>query len=553
MSSRAEADEKKKAVIYCRVSTKEQVQKDALNVQVKEAKRAVQQNAWLLVGQYIELESGTTKEHRPEYLRLLSDMKEDKYDIIVIKSLDRLNRSAKNWYLFVEELMMYDKLLYIYMDQSFYHTDDNLLAGIRAILAEQYSRELSRKINNAHAYRQKTGTAVLLTNNTYGYRKNPDKSVSVHPEEAEMIRKIYRLAAQGYGSYTISNLLYADGIRNRNGNQLGETTIRRIIKNPLYKGTAVMHRKHFDFDKKEEVHYPPSCWIYHPGLVPAIVDDEIWERANGMIKLSFSKYKGSSGKKHSAKAFGLSGKIICGQCGAPYYKTSRWGGKEKKERIVEWKCSTYLKKGRKNRNRREAARKTIRSEEEGCDNISIRQELLSGIIGELSGKLLFCPDEKRLMGKIGKALDAVSFGEEYNYRENRLEKKAENIRKKEKRLLDLLLEEVITPEEYRQKQERLREEEREISRQIENREKQENRLQEEMQKRKKWEIKLTETNFGEIRDRVFLMTVENICVDGEDLSIRLSPSALELLTDSHSEIQMKSLNLLKNPELCVML
>ena len=67
-------------------------------------------------------------------------MKEDKYDIIVIKSLDRLNRSAKNWYLFVEELMMYDKLLYIYMDQSFYHTDDNLLAGIRAILAEQYSR-----------------------------------------------------------------------------------------------------------------------------------------------------------------------------------------------------------------------------------------------------------------------------------------------------------------------------------------------------------------------------------------------------------------------------
>ena len=224
-----------------------------ISLQVKEAKRAVQQNDWILVGQYIELESGTTKEHRPEYLRLLSDMKEDKYDIIVIKSLDRLNRSAKNWYLFVEELMMYDKLLYIYMDQSFYHTDDNLLAGIRAILAEQYSRELSRKINNAHAYRQKTGKTVLLTNNTYGYRKNPDKSVSVHPEEAEMIRKIYRLAAQGYGSYTISNLLYADGIRNRNGNQLGETTIRRIIKNPLYKGTAVMHRKHFDFDKKEWV------------------------------------------------------------------------------------------------------------------------------------------------------------------------------------------------------------------------------------------------------------------------------------------------------------
>ncbi len=112
---------------------------------------------------------------RPEYMRLLSDMREPgKFDIIVIKSLDRLNRSAKNWYLFVEELVSNDKLLYVYMDRDFYKTDDNLMTGIKAILAEQYSRDLSRKINNAHRYRQKNGTTVLLNNNTYGYRKTPD-------------------------------------------------------------------------------------------------------------------------------------------------------------------------------------------------------------------------------------------------------------------------------------------------------------------------------------------------------------------------------------------
>ena len=160
------AEKQKCAVIYCRVSTQEQVQKDALAVQVEEAENVVKENGWILVDRYIEMESGTTKHGRSEYMRLLGDMRQSgKFDIIVIKSLDRLNRSAKNWYLFVDELVSNDKLLFVYMDRDFYKTDDNLIAGIKAILAEQYSRDLSRKINNAHRYRQKNGTTALLNNN----------------------------------------------------------------------------------------------------------------------------------------------------------------------------------------------------------------------------------------------------------------------------------------------------------------------------------------------------------------------------------------------------
>ena len=99
-------ENQKRAVIYCRVSTQEQAQRDALAVQVEEAQNAVKSNEWVLVDQYIEMESGTTKHGRSEYMRLLGDIKDkNKFDIIVIKSLDRLNRSAKNWYLFVEELV----------------------------------------------------------------------------------------------------------------------------------------------------------------------------------------------------------------------------------------------------------------------------------------------------------------------------------------------------------------------------------------------------------------------------------------------------------------
>lgn len=485
---------KLRAVIYCRVSTQEQMQKDALKVQVEEAKRCVRENRWQLVGEYIEMESGTTKSGRTEYMRLLSDMHVPAgmsrgFDVIVIKSLDRLNRCAKNWYLFVDELVRCDKRLYIYMDRAFYRTDDNLLAGIKAILAEQYSRDLSRKVSAAHAYRQKNGTTVLLNNNTYGYRKNADKTVSVEDSEAEMVRQIYSLAAQGRGAYSISNLLFEQGIRNRNGKQLGESTIRRIVRNPLYKGVVVMNRKHFDFERKKRVENPPSEWIVHEGLVPAIVEEGLWERANqrmgclsGKVKKSqrISGQSASDGmtgcsendkqnhrkrqkeKKNSPKVlYDFSGKIVCGVCGEPYYKTFRWRGKNKQEKVVEWKCSRYLKHGRKG--------------EYGCDNIFLGQEKLKVKMEEEAERYLSSLDKAVMEEWIEGILEAVFTQEERMEKvkymsevssEKMLEKRKESLEKKQKRLLELLLEDVISKYVYQQKICELQKEESDVKKQL---------------------------------------------------------------------------------------
>ena len=119
-----------------------------------------------------------------EYNRLYEELSENKFDIIVIKSQDRLMRNTRDWYLFVDRMVKAGKQLYMYMEQKFYSADDALITGIKAILAEEYSRELSRKINNAHYHRQKNGGAVILTSNTYGYRRMPDKSIRVIEEEA---------------------------------------------------------------------------------------------------------------------------------------------------------------------------------------------------------------------------------------------------------------------------------------------------------------------------------------------------------------------------------
>ena len=223
--------EKPRAVIYNRCSTEEESQKDALIKQVQESKRCVLEAGWELVDTYVEAKSGTTVKGRNEYHRLYEDLESDKFDIIVIKSQDRLMRNTKDWYLFLDRMQRNRKQLYMYLEHKFYTPDDALLAGIKAILAEEYSRELSKKINNAHRNRQKEGKSFVFTNQTYGYKKLSDKSIVIDQREAEMIRMIFELSAGGYGTHCSAEILYQNGFRNHKGKRLGPSQIRNIIRN----------------------------------------------------------------------------------------------------------------------------------------------------------------------------------------------------------------------------------------------------------------------------------------------------------------------------------
>lgn len=543
-------ENQKRAVIYCRVSTQEQAQRDALAVRVEEAQNAVKSNEWVLVDQYMEMESGTTKHGRSEYMRLLDDIKDkNKFDIIVIKSLDRLNRSAKNWYLFVEELVNNDKPLYIYMDRAFYKTDDRLISGVKAILAEQYSRDLSSKINNAHEYRQKNGTTVLINNNTYGYIKNPDKSVSIHLEEAEMIRKIYRLAAQGCGSRTISKILYQDGIRNRNGNQLEESSIRRIIKNPLFKGVVVMNKRHFDFEKKKEIKNPESEWIYHQGLVPAIVEEELWEKANKMLKLSAAQVKGAGRQKKHRELYDFSGKLTCGECGAPYYKTFRRQYANPEHVIVEWRCSSYLKHGRKKQEVAEgknqskewgADEQELRSGQiTGCDNIHLKQEGLERMMRELSGQLFAWQDEENMIRRIIKILSEVLLTGETHLKKEEVEKNLMAVRNRKSRLLDLLLDNTISKQGYKSKQKELEQEEQRWTERLERMDVEEEKIRQTKERLVGIEQKLRADGCEKIQAGLLMQVMDHIRVFEDRLEIELNPVALPGVASVHGWIMQK--------------
>lgn len=128
---------------------------------------------------YVESRSGTSRKGRREYNRLYEDLEQNRFDVVVIKSQDRLMRNTRDWYLFADRLNCAGKRLYFYLENTFYSPEDALLTGIKAILAEEYSRELSKKMNLAHQKRQQNNGKPVLTSKSYGYRRTADGAIEI--------------------------------------------------------------------------------------------------------------------------------------------------------------------------------------------------------------------------------------------------------------------------------------------------------------------------------------------------------------------------------------
>ena len=369
---------------YGRVSTDEETQINALSIQINEIDNCILKNKWKKTDMYVdEGKSGTSTKKRNEYNRLMNDMVLDKWDIIVVKSQDRLFRSAKDWYIFVDALVKNNKKLFFYIENKFYTPDDSLITGIKAILAEDYSRELSKKERNAHKTRRlnalqngtNNGKNVILTNNTWGYNKI-NKEVVINEEEAKIVQEMFHLAAyDNYGSRLISKHLLNKGIVGKNGNPIAEGVIRKIIRNPLYKGVAVMNKKSYNFSTKQYQYNNEEDIVYVKDAVPRIIDDKIWELANNNMDLRSKKMKCEiNGKKRIGIKIGnnkYSGKIFCGECNALFWLKNR-RLKTNNEIITEWYCSEYIRYG-KNK----------------CKNIHLSEDMLDKIMLELSKKIKF--------------------------------------------------------------------------------------------------------------------------------------------------------------------
>ena len=232
----------------------------------------------------------------------------------------------------------------------------------------------------------KSWISFVFTNQTYGFRKMPDKSIVVDQKEAEMIRKIFNLSANGYGTHCSAEILYQQGYRNRKGKRLSPSLIRNIIRNPIYKGTVVQNRMHYDFESKQLCKNPPSEWLFHENAVPSIIDADLFERANRGLdeRKQEGNRDGAYVKGNSPGKYDLSGRLLCGMCGSPFYRTVR---RRKTGKVTEWKCSNYLQNGRQEpqlrRDRIRKVEKNRSDEDTGCDNVHLDERKLHAALEQV--------------------------------------------------------------------------------------------------------------------------------------------------------------------------
>jgi len=442
-----------RAVYYSRISTLKEIQQSSLRDQQEEAEEIIKSKGWELVDSYVdEGISGTSIEKRDEYNRLLRDIKTDRFDVVVVKSIDRMNRESTDWGLFTREIVRNDKQLYFYLDNRFYSPDTKMMDNIYAEFAEQYSRDLSKKINNAHKHRQEKGTSILITSATWGYDK-VGKEVVVNEKEAEIVSLIYDLCIKGYGSRSISKELSNRGIRARSGNAFAEITIRRIIRNPLFMGTVVMNKHHKDFNTKRTITTPESEWITHENAVIPIVSKEIWNEANRIMDTRSVEVKTDENKTKrlgiNKGKFDLSSKIICGECGSIYWR--RYRKNINGEQIVDWSCKEYIQRGRKNiKDVRGKDQLKVINENEGCDNIHIKEDDLNNILIEVSRKL-FGKSKKTIINKTLSIFKSVLSQDTLEKDRTRIETDKKNIINQKKLLLDKLLDGIISDADYKKR------------------------------------------------------------------------------------------------------
>ena len=338
---------KLRAVFYARVSTQEEAQLRALPKQVEECKDKIKEKGWELVDQYVdEGKSGTTVKNRTEYQRLLDDMGANKFDILVVKSQDRLQRNPRDWYIFVDKLNSNGIKLYFYLEGRYFKSDeDALITGIKAILAGEYSRDLSKKLNNSNKRRiekARNGEKVSAMGNgqTYGYKIVNGEWV-IDKEQEEVVRKMYELYSELHSISKVRNALNEQGYRNQKGKLFTEEVIGRVIKNVMHKGWVILNRHHRDFDTKEIIEKPEEEWVIVKNDHEPIVSEELWDAVNDEIQ----SHRNNGNSKARGKRMGvdaLSGKMFCNCCGRSLWKHT---SKNSSGSYAQWRCSGKIGRG----------------------------------------------------------------------------------------------------------------------------------------------------------------------------------------------------------------
>ena len=337
-----------RVTFYARVSTDSDEQLNSLENQVAYYPEFIKSHsAWTFVQGYVdEGLSGISTVKRENFHNMIADAELGIFDLIITKEITRFARNTLDSIQYTRKLLAHGVGVFFQNDNiNTFEEDSELRLTIMSGIAQDELRRLSSRIKFGHQQAIKKGV-VLGNGRMFGYDKD-NKHLVINEEEAPMIRELFGLyATNEYSMKQIENLFWNKGYRNHNGNKISHSTMSNIISNPKYKGYYVGNKvKIVDMFTKKQKFLPPEEWVMFKDetgeIVPAIVSEELWDRANEILTRRSNDVKRRQNLVNHPNL--MTGKILCTHCGKTYYRRDN---KDKKGNVnSRWVCSGKINGG----------------------------------------------------------------------------------------------------------------------------------------------------------------------------------------------------------------
>ena len=337
-----------RVTFYARVSFEKDEQLNSLDNQISYYTNLIGENKnWEYVPGYIdEGLSGMSTAKRENFHHMIDDAKSGRFDLVITKEITRFARNTLDSIKYTRELLSCGVGVFFQNDNiNTLDEDSELRLTIMSGIAQDELRKLSSRIKFGHQQAIKNNV-VLGNSRIFGYDKK-DKRLVINEGEAKMVRELFELyATDEYSMKQLEDLFWQKGYRNRNGNKIAHSTMSNTISNPKYKGYYVGNKvKIVDMFTKKQHFLPPEEWVMFKDesgeIVPAIVSEELWERANAVLARRSRDVKNRQNKCNHQNL--LTGKLYCTHCGAAYYRRD---SRDKNGNVnSKWVCSGKIKNG----------------------------------------------------------------------------------------------------------------------------------------------------------------------------------------------------------------
>ena len=346
---------RQRVAAYCRVSTDSEEQINSYTAQKAYYTQKIEESPdWELAGIFAdEGITGTSMKKRKEFNRMITACKRGGIDLILTKSLSRFARNTVDCLETVR--MLKARGIGVIFEKENINTlteSSEFLITLFSGFAQAESESLSSNIQLGIRMAMKEGKVNFHYRSMLGYRRGADGEPEIVPEEAEVVRRIYRRYLEGCSEGQIQRELTQDGIATAKGVKAwSHQIVHNILTNEKYVGDALL-QKTFTTDcisKKVKKNTGELPQYYIKDNHSAIIPRDIYQRVQEEMARRTSKRKilQKSGKteqgKYSAK-YALSERLVCGECGSPY-KRCTWARNGVK-RIV-WRCVSRLEFGKK--------------------------------------------------------------------------------------------------------------------------------------------------------------------------------------------------------------